>query len=259
MEEGHLALEADGSWRLPPALASRPLPRPATVLGAVHRRLASLSPNARRLLASVPAGESAFDIHAVAGAAALSSETLYSALDELVGRRLIRETGSGAGKYEFTHDVIHSAVQDLRQPDQLPAAALAAAGRVGSRDPRLRWWVGIGATATIAVAIGGWLMLAATRARAARSKPMIIAVAPITEYPAADSARVGAALADMLATNLSRLSRVQVVSNSLLYSRQTGGSSAGAGSVSSRMAGIMQAAQAAGASNLLEGRVVPPA
>ena len=96
-----LASEVDPSTQLP-----------AGLVDAVARRLARLSPSANRALrmAAVVGDEFSFALLERIPEAADNSNELLDALDEAVNAQVLRETGSTAPSYTFSHSVIRQSV-----------------------------------------------------------------------------------------------------------------------------------------------------
>ena len=120
-DEERLRCASDGSWRLDSLPAGDALP--SRVQDAIARRLARLSPDARRLLtaaARIRRGHG----QALASAAGLDERAAAAALDELLVRRLLRETAQG---YELTHDLLRRSVLAAAAPAEAAPAPLPLA------------------------------------------------------------------------------------------------------------------------------------
>jgi predicted ATPase/DNA-binding SARP family transcriptional activator len=120
-DEERLRETADGRWRLDSLPTAGSLP--ARVQDAIARKLARVSPDARRLLsAAARAGHG--HARALAAAAGLEERAAADALDELLVRRLLREGPHG---YEPAHPLLRRHLLDAApapetSPPPLPAA-----------------------------------------------------------------------------------------------------------------------------------------
>ncbi len=131
------------------------------------------------------------------------------------------------------------------QPDVDPVAV------DGARSSRRRpWgpWIGAGAAALLLVAVAGWQLRWFPRAALPSSLPTF-AVGLIREDGVPDTLRIGGVLTDMLATNLARVEGLPVLANSRLFDVMRPGQDTLAD-------GYSDAARRAGASELLEGRLL---
>jgi DNA-binding SARP family transcriptional activator/tetratricopeptide (TPR) repeat protein len=92
---------------------------PETLQALVARRIEHLSPDARRA-AEIAAGIGvAFSRDAVREVSGWDDATLREALDELIDRRIVRETsGRGLFEYAFAHHVLHDAVMRAAPPER---------------------------------------------------------------------------------------------------------------------------------------------
>lgn len=86
---------------------------PAGLRESIHARTEPLSPPASFLLRAAAVAGNAFDLEIIGESLGWSESQLATAADELVARRLIRETArSRAFEFEFAHDLIASAAYE---------------------------------------------------------------------------------------------------------------------------------------------------
>lgn len=86
---------------------------PAGLRESIDARTERLSPTASFLLRAAAVAGNAFDLEIICESLGWSESQLTTAADELIARRLIRETArSRAFDYEFAHDLIASAAYD---------------------------------------------------------------------------------------------------------------------------------------------------
>ena len=85
--------------------------------GVIERRLARLSPQARRVAAVAAVCGNAFDADVACSAAGASGAPGLAAIDELLERRIVRENGGAAGfGYAFAHHLIAAALYAALDP-----------------------------------------------------------------------------------------------------------------------------------------------
>jgi DNA-binding SARP family transcriptional activator len=99
----------------PPPGASQEPPLPGGVRELLHSRLSNLSETGRQLLATAAVLGRSFDFETVRAASGRSDEEAVAALEELVGRGLVREVGEVSGAaltFDFSHDRLRELVYE---------------------------------------------------------------------------------------------------------------------------------------------------
>jgi DNA-binding SARP family transcriptional activator/tetratricopeptide (TPR) repeat protein len=94
---------------------------PDGVREAIERRLATLSPAARRVVLMAAAIGRSFSTDVIEAVAELHGERLLDALDEATERRIVQEEPGAPGRYAFTHALLRETLY----------ASLSASRRVG--------------------------------------------------------------------------------------------------------------------------------
>lgn len=154
IEAGHIEPDEDGHWRLSVSLLG-PLPLPAGMRDVVARRLAQLSGAARDTLAAAAALGERFDAARLAAAGELAPREFSDALDELLTRRLLRDTPGRPGNYTFSHSIIRRVAYERLLPAR---SAAPPPDPPGSRRPWYRkLWQTPDAVFVDAGAAGEWL------------------------------------------------------------------------------------------------------
>lgn len=263
-----LVRDARGAWQLASPLDDRPLPVPESLRGAILRRLARVSADARLVAELLAAAGPAAGVHAVR-ASGLSVTSLYAALDELVARRLLAPdiARTDAIRPEFASPAVRQAITQslpsVRRAElqHLLDAGTATASGVrmeqksggGRRAPsrRLAW------RAAIAAVMGAAFLVTAARMAAARhghAESNVVAVGLIRGLP--DDSGLAGTIADMLATNLARVPSLRMLSNArmLEVARQLRAARGRAGADDQRRR-IVEAAELAGAREVIEGEL----
>ncbi len=277
-----LAPDGTGTWRVSPALAGRPLPMPPPVKDRVRTRLDRLTVEVRSLAGAVAVLGGPVDGSVARSVAGLAADAGDAALGELVSRRLLRESPSQPGGYEFlspttaraiaallpatTREALHArAVEVLTERDLastaerslLPYHLARAPSAAPSREPavpRPRWrgrrFAIVAIPAFAAVVVATIATRSGKRFFAAPSSPSvpIVALGRIADYRQATSPNLTKPLTDMLATNLGRVGRLRVVSAARMYELV---SQAGDGDTSE--GALVRAARRAGATELVDG------
>jgi DNA-binding SARP family transcriptional activator/TolB-like protein len=108
-DAGILALDPGGRWQLTTSLGGTLLPLPASVDGAVQRRLELLSPAARATLEAAAVIGRRADARILESVAGLPPDGLATATSELVARRLLNSYSEPTPGYEFSHELIRRA------------------------------------------------------------------------------------------------------------------------------------------------------
>jgi len=112
LDEGRLTADARGVWRPTTGVLDGTLPVPPSIRAAARRRFEALSPHARTV------AEAASVLGPLATSARLAlvthlrDDAVERAVEELVLRRVLRPSATGAGTYEFAHDVTRRAALD---------------------------------------------------------------------------------------------------------------------------------------------------
>jgi DNA-binding SARP family transcriptional activator/tetratricopeptide (TPR) repeat protein len=138
-------------------------------------------------------------------------------------------------------------------PNEEPASPVIHGGDTvtAARTRRRRGVVGV---VTVAVLVLGGGVLSAKRLSAAlgltTTPSTTLAVGMIREEGVPDSLRIGGVLTDMLATNLARVAELSVLANSRLFELMVPGQD-------TLVAGYSAAARGAGATEILQGRLLP--
>jgi len=216
VDEGHLAPDASGVWRLADTWSGKSLPLSLGVRDAVRRRFALASPDAQQLAAAAAEMSDPMTRDRLKTASGLTAECFEVALDELIVRHLLRPARSERGAadaFEFAHAVVR----------RVAGARLAAAPSGRRRRETPRWWhthLGraiAGMVVVASVGVLGATILRARQATGSADEPPVIAVGRIEHLGGADSLGVAGAIGDMLATNLARVPALRVVSTARMY------------------------------------------
>ncbi len=269
LDEGYLAPDPAGTWRLAPMPAGQQLPVPPSVRDAVGRRLARLGEPARRVAEAAAVLGEPTTRHVLRALSGLSAADLDSALEELMGRRLLRVSPLRGDRFEYAHDVSrrvmydllplarrqalhHAAWTSLRTLGPDPAAHAARQyhrARAGSAAWPVPAWARSRRAAVAAGALAASAVIAVVAlARRPAEGPTVMAVGAIRDHTGPASEGLTGAVADLLATNLARVPGVQMVSTGRLYEILSQ-----LGAVSDSGSAIARAARQAGATELLEG------
>ncbi|HKU82020.1 MAG TPA: AAA family ATPase, partial [Candidatus Tumulicola sp.] len=88
------------------------MPLPNQLRDAIDGRLARLSPDAHLLLQAASIAGRTFDLETVAGIVGWNEAEFSAAADELVARRIVRESPRTAFDYEFAHEFIADAAYE---------------------------------------------------------------------------------------------------------------------------------------------------
>jgi len=241
VDEELLTPTESGTWKLA-AGQNAALPLPASVREAVSRRLERLPPATRATLEAAAVLGRNFDAAALPGMSGLSAAESSTALEELIARRMLRQTESSSTSYEFTHEIISRVAYDLLSPDRRQALHRAAAGfyqpyarrqpaarlsfqhhrsRAGQRSSRWRRLMVAGGAGLVGL-LGGAaaLMPAAQRAslftlltrRTPALLPNRIVVAPLVNQTGDTSLTgLGTLAADWIAQGLAGTTQFEVV------------------------------------------------
>jgi TolB-like protein len=126
VDEELLTPTESGAWRLAES-ESGLIPLPASIREAVGRRLERLPAATRQVLESAAVLGMVFDAALVPSVAGISPIAAAAALEELIGRRMVRAAADPAGWYEFTHEIIGRVAYDLLSSDRREALHRAAA------------------------------------------------------------------------------------------------------------------------------------
>jgi len=279
-----VAPDGAGTWRVSAALGGRPLPMPPLVRDRVRARLDRLSPPARSLTGAIAVLGGPVDdtvVTVAATVADLTADAGDAALGELVSHRMLRESPTDPGWYEFqspitaravtallpatTRETLHarsaavlterdmaSTAERSLLPYHLARAPSAAPSKQPEPAPpprrrRLAFYA-IPAVAGVIVAALAMRGGKSFFASASAPKVPIVALGRIADYRQTTSANLTKALSDMLATNLGRVGRLRVVSAARMYELV---SQAGDGDTSE--GALVRAARRAGATELVDG------
>ncbi|MBI4419800.1 MAG: AAA family ATPase [Gemmatimonadetes bacterium] len=150
LDEGHLVPDAGGVWRPAQPLEGRPLPLPTSVREAFARRLALLSDEARRLIEAAATLPTPAEGEHLRTASRLSHAEFQAALEELLVRRLLRESSSPTGAYLFSHELGRRAAYEA-----IPLSRRGAASGAWARSSAaLKAWAGQGDPVRVAALFG---------------------------------------------------------------------------------------------------------
>jgi DNA-binding SARP family transcriptional activator/tetratricopeptide (TPR) repeat protein len=188
VDDGFLTPTESGCWLL--TEVDKPISLPASIRDAVGRRLTRLSPKARTAVEGAAVLGRVFDPALVTSVTDSSFPDTVVAIEELIARKLMRDSSTSPGMYEFTHEITWRVTYELLPANRRAALHLAAAkvwesrkrrspaaaraaeyhrARIGSASPRGRWRqrrVVVSALMTL-VACGTVLLLSRSRTRPA--------------------------------------------------------------------------------------------
>jgi DNA-binding SARP family transcriptional activator/TolB-like protein len=235
VDRGHLVLDGRGDWRIRSSAANEALPLPDSVRKVIWKRIDRLTDAARQLAYSAVEFDAPFEILELESTGALSGASFHAALDELLAHRILRRSATGPDALEFAQPMIRRAARARSRAVDSPA------GRKG--------WRRLVPVGLAAIVIASAVALLFALARPGNGRPPTFAVAQFDAANDADDL-TAAVLTDMLATNLARLTRLNVISNARMlelegqlgHLRDAGSSAA--------------AAMHAGAEELIEGGVL---
>ncbi len=258
VDEGRLAPGSDGYWHIRTVDIDSTLPLPASVREAIRRRLERLDEPARKAVVAAAGMVERFPPEALATAADASPERGVAAVEELLGRRLLRRSSSGDGSLEFSHPLVRRTALELAEAPAHPEPgaggnALAAVGPVETARGRRRARVRRTAVSPMAVAAATALVLLGGLVRhcaGTAAAPPLWAVGLIRGSGVAGDFALDQVLQDMLATRLGRVHGLRVLSREQLYGSAEPRSSGGP-----TEAELTAAARALGATEILEGEV----
>jgi len=276
-----VAPDGAGTWRVSPALGGRPLPMPTLVRDRVRVRLDRLSVPARSLAGAIAVLGGPVDGTVATAVAGLPADAGDAALGELLSRRVVRESPSQPGWYEFqsplaaravaallpstTREALHArsaevlTERDLASTAErslLPYHLARAPSAAPSKQPepippprRRRFaFFAIPAAAIVIVAVLAMRGGKGFFASASAPNVPIVALGRIADYRQTTNPNLTKPLTDMLATNLGRVGRLRVVSAARMYELV---SQSGDGDTSE--GALVRAARRAGATELVDG------
>jgi len=276
VDEGHLRADQRGLWKTDREIGKGPLPLPASVSDAVHRRLARLGPRARETVKAAAVLWPLVTSDLLRDVAGLDEETLSAGLDELLSRRLLRSGLEIPGSYRFSHELLRRVAYEEVPPHHREALHRSLAGLLADRAEesrsvegayryhreraggpiiplasRRRPWespaAGVAMTGVVAALafLAAWMLPGSPGGE--RALPLM-AMGEIREHVQAPGPPTASALQDMLSTNLARVDGLRILSTPRIYemaAREGVGMESGPG--------ITRAARAAGADEILEG------
>lgn len=244
VDEELLTPTESGSWRLAAVQEAQLIPLPATIREVVSRRLDRLSGEVRRTVEAAAVLGRTFDADLTPSVSGLGTPASGVALQELIARRMVRETPDSPGMYEFTHEIICRVAYDQLAPERREALHRSAAKawqprarrsraakeaqeyhrvRAGSAPQRLRWVRrGLIAGSVAALAASAAFILTPPPRRASlitlltRKAPALvphrIVVAPLVNHTTDTTLTgLGALAADWIAQGLMRTTLFEVV------------------------------------------------
>jgi DNA-binding SARP family transcriptional activator len=220
---------------------------PEAARAAAARAVDGLDAVDRRVAAAVAVLDGGAGAPAVAAAAGIEVAAACDAIDRLYARGLLRRDGSGA---EFAHALVREAVLAGVAPatrEELRRRAASTPHETARPAPGKRWrrWAVAAAAAVGLLPVG-----AAVRARLAPASPPVLAVGTVRDLSRLPDAGAARLLPDLLASELARVSGLQVVSMTRLYELSTHAPAAG-----DPGAAAAAAARRAGAGELVEGTI----
>lgn len=130
----HLCPDPSGVWRLSPEAGDRALPLPASVRETVRTRLELLSDAARRIVHAAAVLGRPIDPLLLDTVAGLPADDLASGFDELIARRILRESDDPPGGFEFTHELIGRVTYDLLNPATRRALHMGALRAIAAHE-----------------------------------------------------------------------------------------------------------------------------
>ena len=282
-----LVVDGDGTWRTSPALAGRPLPLPASVRDRVRARLDRLTPAAADVAGAIAVLGTPSEAGVIEEVSELSPDAVEAALASLMDRRILHESDSQRGRYEFTSALTARAVAANLAPERRRALHGRSAEVLVRRDlaataersllpyhraraepraeesapaPRRAPWtrrtriaagVGVAAVVTLvgfSLRSGRMPFRSVAGGESADAMP-IVALGRIADYRQNRSDELTKPLTDMLATNLGRVGRMRVVSTARMYELV----SQRDGGRDTSAAAVVSAARRAGATELVDG------
>ncbi len=274
VDEGQLSLDARGIWRTAAGSDGNTLPLPHGVRDAVGRRLTGLPGRARDLVGAAAVVGEPIDVGLLAAVLGWPPADFDGVLEELLARRLLRESPAHDGRFEFIHplvrrvaydDVPHSRRLALHRtaaerlapdagtdPERLAAVRFhRERGGPAGTTPRRRGRLTAGAAAAIILivtAFGLWRL-----GSGPSSPPPLLAIGWLEDLRGPATGGPRDALVDMLATNLARVPGLQVVSTARMYEMM-----GELGPERDPRAAFAGAARQVGAAELLEGSLLEP-
>ena len=135
-DDGTLVAEEHGGWRV--TARDGQLPLPAGVREVVAARLTRLEPAGRLVIEAAAVLGIPFDRELLAEVARESPVAIEAGLEEVLHRRLLRE--SGGGRYEFNHELVRRHVEHrlpVERSEVLSARAVAALARREGERPEI--------------------------------------------------------------------------------------------------------------------------
>jgi DNA-binding SARP family transcriptional activator/TolB-like protein len=234
VDDGLLTPTESGPWRLE-ADASEALPLPASIRDVVGRRLTRVSPAARVAAEGAAVLGRGFDPELVPMVTGLLPPETAVALEELIARKLVRESRASPGMYEFTHEITWRVTYDLLSAARRGALHLAAArlwesrsrrspaaagaaeyhrGRAG-RPRRLRWWrrrrASISALVGLMLALGTTILISRARLTRVPMTPNRLAVLPFSVQGPREYAYLREGLPTLLSVALDGIDSLSMV------------------------------------------------
>lgn len=106
VDEDLLTPTESGSWRLAAVSEDNQIPLPATIREVVNRRLGRLPSEVRGVVDGAAVLGRTFDADMLPLLSGLGPAATTVALEELIGRRMVRPSPDSPGLYEFSHEII---------------------------------------------------------------------------------------------------------------------------------------------------------
>lgn len=127
LDDGHVAPDAGGVWRVAAALAQQSLPLPGSVREVLARQVIRLGHTAREALDVAAVFGGRFNVALLESTAGLPRGALADGVADLMVRRFIRNAPNQTDALEFTHEAVRRTAYDL-----LPVARRHALHRAGA-------------------------------------------------------------------------------------------------------------------------------
>ncbi|MEP6764479.1 MAG: AAA family ATPase [Gemmatimonadaceae bacterium] len=136
--DGNIAPDNAGHWRVVNDVEYNTLPLPALLRETVRAQHDALSPSARRVADAAAIADPRTNVELLEAMSRLSAAQFQEAIGELLSRRVLRRSPSGA-RYEFPSETNQRIAAELVAPSRRAELERAARGRAG-------WWASPRAT-----------------------------------------------------------------------------------------------------------------
>ncbi|MEX2282027.1 MAG: BTAD domain-containing putative transcriptional regulator [Gemmatimonadota bacterium] len=219
VDEGHLHVDAKGSWKVDAEVGTGTYRLPRTVRQIVTRRLQQLDDAQHRVAAAVATQHISTDDD-LARSTGLHPHEIRTAVDELIARRLLRRTSPASPTLSFTHELIRRVAIELLLP-LWPATDPLIAKRALERQPafvlkRVHWPAAVATVALVAIALLYFVPIEGTRA--AEPGLNTVVVFPFEMLADSDYHYLGDGLVDLISFNIDRAGDVRAISPRTVFS-----------------------------------------